>query len=71
MSKRIVRNHSMTAKDRYQLFINSYPDIGTAEIAGQALEKRDGLGIWNIEDFEFKADTSSRILLMEVPIQLS
>lgn len=44
---------------------------GTAEIAGQALEKRDGFGIWNVEDFEIKANKNSRILLMEVPMQIS
>jgi len=44
---------------------------GTAEIAGQTLEKRDGFGIWNIDDFDIKADANSRILLMEVPMQLS
>ena len=44
---------------------------GTAEIAGQALEKRDGFGIWNVDDFEIKADKNSRILLMEVPMMLS
>ena len=27
VSKRIVRNHSMSAKERYLLFIESYPDI--------------------------------------------
>ena len=27
VSKRIVRNHSMTAKERYVLFIETYPDI--------------------------------------------
>lgn len=44
---------------------------GTAEIAGQALEKRDGFGIWNVEDFEINMGKDSRILLMEVPMQLS
>ena len=43
---------------------------GTAEIAGQKLEKRDGFGIWNVNDFEIKADKNSRILLMEVPMQV-
>jgi len=43
---------------------------GTAEIAGQSLEKRDGFGIWNINDFEIKAGKNSRILLMEVPMAL-
>ncbi len=44
---------------------------GTAEIAGQALERRDGFGIWNVQDFEIIAGKNSRILLMEVPMQLS
>lgn len=44
---------------------------GSAEIAGQALERRDGFGIWNVNDFEIRADKNSRILLMEVPMQLS
>ena len=44
---------------------------GTAEIGGQALEKRDGFGIWNIDDFEITAHENSRILLMEVPMQLA
>ena len=44
---------------------------GTAEIAGQKLEKRDGFGIWNVKDFQINADKNSRILLMEVPMQPS
>ncbi len=44
---------------------------GTATIAGQALEKRDGFGIWNVNDFDIKAGKDSRVLLMEVPMQLS
>ncbi len=44
---------------------------GTAEIAGQALEKRDGFGLWNIDEFNIKANKNSRILLMEVPMQPS
>ncbi|MEM9544729.1 MAG: pirin family protein [Bacteroidota bacterium] len=44
---------------------------GTAEITGQALGKRDGFGIWNVNDFEIQADKNSRILLMEVPMSLS
>ena len=43
---------------------------GTAEIAGQTLSKRDGFGIWEIDEFEIKANKDSRILLMEVPMQL-
>ena len=44
---------------------------GSAEIAGQTLEKRDGFGIWNVNKFDIKAGTNSRILLMEVPMQLT
>ncbi len=44
---------------------------GTAEISGQALEKRDGFGIWNVDEFEIKANKDSRILLMEVPMKIS
>ncbi len=44
---------------------------GTAEIAGQALETRDGFGIWEVDDFEIKVGENSRILLMEVPMKLS
>ena len=44
---------------------------GNAEIEGQLLGKRDGFGIWNVKEFEVKADKNSRLLLMEVPMQLS
>jgi len=44
---------------------------GTAEIAGQGLEKRDGFGIWNVKDFAIKAAKNSRILLMEVPMKIA
>ncbi len=43
---------------------------GNASIAGQDLERRDGFGIWNIEDFKISASRGSRILLMEVPMQV-
>ncbi|MFK7810486.1 MAG: pirin family protein [Saprospiraceae bacterium] len=43
---------------------------GEATVAGQALEKRDGFGIWEVEDFEIEAKEGSRVLLMEVPMDL-
>ncbi|MFK7796581.1 MAG: pirin family protein [Aureispira sp.] len=43
---------------------------GSAEIAGQALNKRDGFGIWDTDTFEIKANKDSQILLMEVPMKL-
>ena len=43
---------------------------GEVEVNGQTLEKRDGYGIWNTDALEVKANHSSRVLLMEVPMQL-
>lgn len=41
---------------------------GNANIAGQILNKRDGFGIWDIDKIEIKAESKTRILLMEVPM---
>jgi quercetin 2,3-dioxygenase len=42
---------------------------GNVEIAGIALNKRDGLGITETENFDIKATSDARILLMEVPMR--
>ena len=41
---------------------------GEIEIAGQALSKRDAVGITNTEAFDFKVKQQSKILLIEVPM---
>lgn len=41
---------------------------GKVEINSQALNKRDGFGIWDVNQIDFVSKTSSRILLMEVPM---
>lgn len=43
---------------------------GEANIAGQELRRRDGLGIWETGQFDVQATTNTRLLLMEVPMQL-
>ncbi len=43
---------------------------GDATINGQSLNRRDGLGIWNIESLDIQADSKAKILLMEVPMAL-
>ena len=43
---------------------------GELTIADQALETRDGFGLWDIEPFEIKASSKARVLLMEVPMQI-
>ncbi len=44
---------------------------GDATIAGQELNKRDGFGIWDTSGFEVCADSDAKILLMDVPMQIS
>jgi redox-sensitive bicupin YhaK (pirin superfamily) len=41
---------------------------GSFEVAGDLLEKRDALGVWNTESFSISAAPNSRILLIEVPM---
>ncbi len=42
---------------------------GEVEIDGQKLERRDGIGIWDVSQINAKSTTNSHILLMEVPMQ--
>lgn len=41
---------------------------GNVTINGQALNKRDGLGIWETNTLSIKADSDAEILLMDVPM---
>ncbi len=43
---------------------------GEVTINGQQLERRDGLGIWGADELEVTSNTNSRLLLMEVPMQI-
>ena len=43
---------------------------GNATINGQALNRRDGFGIWNVTELNIQADSDARILLMEVPMEI-
>jgi len=44
---------------------------GEIEVNGQQLEKRDGFGIWDISNLTLKSLTNSKVLLMEVPMQIN
>lgn len=45
---------------------------GDLTINKQALNKRDGLGIWDVESLDIKSNSKdAEVLLMEVPMQLS
>ncbi|WP_010178594.1 pirin family protein [Aquimarina agarilytica] len=61
--------------DNYQLKNNTngvYVFIleGSVVINEQQLNKRDGYGIWDSNDFKIKSLTDNRILIMEVPLDL-
>ena len=43
---------------------------GDVTIAGQSLNKRDGLGVWDTETISLSANTDAKVLLMEVPMEL-
>lgn len=43
---------------------------GDVTIDGQALNKRDGFGIWNTENIDIQASSEAQLLLMEVPMEL-
>ncbi len=41
---------------------------GKVTINGQSMAKRDGFGIWEVEQLEIIADSNAEVLLMEVPM---
>lgn len=41
---------------------------GDATIENQKLNRRDGFGLWNTKKISIKADSNSKLLLMEVPL---
>ncbi|MBR9921521.1 MAG: pirin family protein [Bacteroidetes bacterium] len=41
---------------------------GEATIEGQELSERDGLGIWEVDKIKIEANSKTRILLMDVPM---
>lgn len=41
---------------------------GNTSINGQALQNKDGLGIWDVNQLDIKATTHTELLLMEVPM---
>lgn len=43
---------------------------GEVEINGQELGKRDGFGIWDVDNLNLKSKIKSSILLMEVPMNI-
>ena len=44
---------------------------GEVQIEGQDLSKRDGFGIWDTDKISIKATKDAKVLLMDVPMQMS
>lgn len=44
---------------------------GKLRLNGQVMEKRDGMGIWDVDQFTIEASEKASVLLMEVPMQLN
>ena len=42
---------------------------GEIQLAGEKLQERDGIGIWDTDNILLQAEQNSRILLMEIPMQ--
>ncbi len=60
-------------KDRYTLKSKNsgvylFVIDGEVQINDQALEPRDGFGIWNTDQIELTSTTKSKVLLIEVPL---
>jgi redox-sensitive bicupin YhaK (pirin superfamily) len=43
---------------------------GSATIAGQPLQRRDGFGLWETDSFRIEANSDARLLLMDVPMTM-
>jgi redox-sensitive bicupin YhaK (pirin superfamily) len=43
---------------------------GEVAIAGQPLERRDGMGIWDTEEVEIEVTKDAKVLLMDVPMTI-
>ncbi|MCE2612618.1 pirin family protein [Flavobacteriaceae bacterium D16] len=43
---------------------------GEVEIEGQILNKRDGFGLWNTSEVHLKSNSPSKVLLMEIPMNI-
>ena len=42
---------------------------GDVTVNGQALHRRDGFGLWEIDKLQISADSNAELLLMEVPME--
>lgn len=67
LKKGFTTNHKLNLKGNgiYAFVIN-----GNVTISGQALNKRDGFGVWDTDAIDITADSDAELLLMEVPMAI-
>ena len=68
--------YDVTTEEKYTLNLSQngvylFVIEGQISIENQTLEKRDGFGIWNTEEITYKAEKSTKLLLMELPMKIS
>ncbi len=44
---------------------------GDVAVGDQQLNKRDGYGVWDTDQLEYRANSNARVLVMEVPMTMS
>ena len=57
-----------TLKEKEKNGVYAFVIDGEAIINEQSLSKRDGFGIWEVDTIQIKANTTTELLLMEVPM---
>ena len=57
-----------TLKEKKKNGVYAFVIDGEAIINEQSLSKRDGFGIWEVDTIQIKANTTTELLLMEVPM---
>ena len=71
-----IGEYDVTTEEKYTLNLSQngvylFVIEGQLTIENQTLEKRDGFGIWNTDQITFKAEKSTKLLLMELPMKIS
>lgn len=60
-----VRYHLKNKENGVYVFIIN----GNLSVAGHQIESRDGIGIWETENFDILAKSNAEVLIMEVPMR--
>jgi len=63
-------NEEYVLKDPTQNGVYIFVIEGDVTVSGQSLNRRDGYGIWNTGSIAIQSHTASRVLLMEVPMNV-